>query len=74
MSNAFHTVALDAMKLDAADRLRLATELIDSVEGPADPDWDDAWLAELEARRERGIADAIPCEEARRRVLARSRT
>ena len=71
MAQNLHTLALDAMKLDAADRLRLAAELIDSVEGPADPDWEEAWLAELEARRARGLDDVVPWEEARRRILAR---
>jgi len=71
MSTNIHTLTLDAMKLDAADRLRLAAELIDSVEGPADPDWDEAWLAELERRRARGLGDVVPWDEARRRVLAR---
>jgi hypothetical protein len=71
MSSSFHSVALEALNLDEADRLRLATELIDSVEGPADPEWDDAWLAEIQARRQRGTADAVPWSEARARVLRR---
>ena len=71
MSSTFHSVALEALNLDAADRLRLAAELIDSVEGPADPEWDDAWLAEIQARRQRGTADAVPWSEARARVLRR---
>lgn len=33
-----------------ADRMRLAAELIDSVEGPADPAWERAWCAELDRR------------------------
>lgn len=67
----FHAVAADAMNLDAADRLRLATELISSVEDAGDPGWDEAWLTELEARRARGTADVVPWEEARARVLDR---
>lgn len=62
---------MEALNLDAGDRLRLAAELIDSVEGPADPAWDAAWLSELQARRQRGSADAVPWSEARARLLAR---
>jgi hypothetical protein len=71
MSSSFHAVAIDALNLDEADRLRLAAELIDSVEGPADPSWEGAWLAEIQARRQRGTADAVPWSEARDRVLRR---
>lgn len=71
MSSTFHAVAIEALNLDEADRLRLAAELIDSVEGPADPAWDDAWLSEIQARRQRGTADAVPWSEARARVLRR---
>lgn len=67
----FHSIAVEALKLDEADRLRLAAELIDSVEGAADPDWDAAWLAEVRARRAHGVADAVPWPEARERVLRR---
>jgi hypothetical protein len=37
--------------LAPTDRLALATRLLASVEGP-DPDWDDAWSAELDRRDE----------------------
>ena len=50
MSSSFHTVALDALNLDESDRLRLAAELIDSVEGPADPGWERAWSEEINRR------------------------
>jgi hypothetical protein len=71
MSQPLHVVTTEAMALDPADRLRLASELIDSVEGAADPEWDEAWLAEIRARRERGTADAVSWSEARARVLRR---
>jgi hypothetical protein len=71
MSSTFHSVSMEALNLDEADRLRLAAELIDSVEGPADPAWDDAWLSEIQARRQRGTTDAVPWSEARARVLRR---
>jgi len=71
----------DAAKklLDAAsalpedERLALASELIASVDGPPDSDWESAWLAELdrrvEAARERGET-APEWSEVRARVLS----
>lgn len=50
MSLPFHVVTTEAMALDPADRLRLASELIDSVEGAEDPGWAAAWSAELDRR------------------------
>lgn len=46
----FSSVANDALSLDPADRLRLASELIDSVEGPPEPEWAVAWTGELQRR------------------------
>ncbi len=54
MSLNFHELAIGALALDPADRLRLASELIDSVEGPEDPGWSQAWASELDRR----VADA----------------
>ncbi len=54
VSLSFHELAIGALALDAADRLRLASELIDSVEGPEDPGWSQAWASELDRR----VADA----------------
>ncbi len=45
-----HTLTTEALALDPADRLRLATELIDSVEGEADPTWSERWTGELQRR------------------------
>jgi len=50
MSHPLHTITAEALELDPADRLRLAAELIDSVEGAEDPGWADAWSAELDRR------------------------
>lgn len=66
----FHRLALEALSLDEGDRLRLATELIDSVDGVPDAAWDEAWLAEIRARRAQG-GEAIPWAEARERILRR---
>ena len=78
MASSFHTVAIEALNLGEADRLRLAAELIDSVEGPADPGWERAWSAELDrraaaadARELRGEPRGIAWSEVRAGVLKR---
>lgn len=71
MSLPLHAVTTMALALDPADRLRLAAELVDSVEEPEDKEWSAAWLAEVRARRERGTADAVPWSEARAGILRR---
>lgn len=50
MSRPLHVVTTEAMELDPGDRLRLAADLIDSVEGAEDPGWAAAWSAELDRR------------------------
>ncbi len=50
MANPLRSVTADAMALDPADRLRLAAELIDSVEGSAEPGGSERWTAELRRR------------------------
>lgn len=74
MSRPLRKLTEEALALPAEERLALATELIESVEGPPDSDWDAAWLEELEARRREGHSDAVPWPEARDRILARLRT
>ena len=59
----------EALDLPEGDRLALADALINSVEGPVDPAWEEAWLRELEARRARGTAEARPWPEVRERLL-----
>lgn len=72
----FSSVANDALALDPADRLRLAAELIDSVEWPADPDWAEAWTAELrrrsadaDDREARGLPRGSDWADVRARIL-----
>jgi hypothetical protein len=55
MARPLHQLTDEALALDPADRLRLASELIDSVEGPVDPTWADRWTTEL--RRRSAAAD-----------------
>jgi putative addiction module component (TIGR02574 family) len=40
----------EALALPEEERLALATDLIASIDGPADAGWDEAWATELERR------------------------
>lgn len=58
MSKTAAALLTAALQLPDEERIALATELLASVDGPADADWDSAWVAELDRRaaasRERG--------------------
>lgn len=71
MSRDYRQISDLAMGLSPDERVALAEQLIDSVEGPADPGWEEAWLVELERRRAQGLEAVAPWTEARRRVLSR---
>jgi putative addiction module component (TIGR02574 family) len=65
-------IFLEAADLPENDRATLAGLLIDSLEGPPDPDIEAAWAAEIERRVaevEAGTVKTIPWEEVRRRLL-----
>jgi putative addiction module component (TIGR02574 family) len=77
MSRPLRNLTEEAPGLPEEDRLALAAELIDSVEGPADPDWERAWLAELDRRRleaDRTGDRGRPWDEIRNELQARSST
>jgi putative addiction module component (TIGR02574 family) len=66
-----------ALKLPASDRLALATELLDSVEGPEDPEWAAAWAEELDRRvkeLDAGTVKAVPWEQVKSELLGRLRS
>jgi len=66
-----------ALQLPAGDRLALATEILESVEGPEDPKWVAAWAAELDRRArelDAGAAKTTPWEQVRSETLARLRS
>lgn len=50
MAHPIDTITSQALALDPAERLQLASRLIDSVEGPEDPEWASAWSSELDRR------------------------
>jgi len=56
----------EAMKLEDNDRATLAGLLIESLEGPEDPDVEKAWAAEIERRWqeiESGKVKTIPWDQ-----------
>ena len=60
------------MELPAEQRLALATELLESVEGPEDPEWAQAWAAELDRRLKEldaGTVKPVPWEQVKARLL-----
>lgn len=52
-----------ALDLPPDERLSLAAKLIDSVEGPEDPEWSAAWAAELDRRMARVEAGEVALED-----------
>lgn len=50
MSDAARKVLSDALALSDDERAELASELIASLDGPADRDLENAWLAEIDRR------------------------
>ena len=66
-----------ALRLPADDRLALATEILESVEGPEDPKWVAAWAAELDRRvkeLDAGTVKTIPWEQVKSEMLQRLRS
>jgi putative addiction module component (TIGR02574 family) len=63
MTIALKKIQDDALKLSARSRARLAERLIRSLEEPADPDAERAWLDETERRSaelKKGSVTGIP--------------
>ena len=50
MTKPTQAVLADALRLDAQARAELAAELLASLAGPADPDAEAAWDAEIDRR------------------------
>lgn len=76
MAQPLDSLTHQALALDPAERLLLASRLIDSVEGPEDPDWASAWSSELDRRSaevERGAVQCRSWEDVRADLLTRLR-
>jgi len=72
MSDTLTELKQKAAELSDAERADLALSLIESLDGPADPDVEEAWRIEIERRIgqiDRGEIELIPGDE----VFARLR-
>jgi putative addiction module component (TIGR02574 family) len=71
MTKPMATVLADALRLNDDARADLAAELLASLDGPADPDAQEAWDAEIARRVEAVEAGSMalePWEHVRRRI------
>jgi putative addiction module component (TIGR02574 family) len=71
MTKPMTAVLADALRLDDEARAELAAELLASLDGPADPDAERAWDAEIERRIaaiEAGTISLEPWDQVRRRI------
>jgi putative addiction module component (TIGR02574 family) len=71
MTRAAEAILADALRLDVDARAELAAELLASLDGPADPDADAAWSAEIERRVaaiEAGTVRLESWEDVKRRI------
>ena len=50
MSEGARKLLDEALRLSDTERAELASEILASLHGPADADWDESWLAELDRR------------------------
>lgn len=53
----------EGLKLPAVERAGVARELIASLDGPAEEDVDEAWLAEAERRQRDAVDDPTAFED-----------
>lgn len=71
MSTQFDRVAADAMKLPVRDRVRLAQQLVSTIDTETEKNVDELWFDEAERRLEElhsGTVEGIDGDEAFRRA------
>ena len=71
MTKSADAVLAAALRLGASARAEVAAELLASLDGPADPDAQEAWAAEIERRvtsLESGTEPLEPWEDVRHRI------
>jgi putative addiction module component (TIGR02574 family) len=71
MNKPAEAVLAEALRLDADARAELAAEILASLDGPSDPDAEEAWAAEIERRIaaiESGRAQLEPWDDVKRRI------
>jgi putative addiction module component (TIGR02574 family) len=71
MTKATEAVLASALRLSPDERAELASELLASLDGPADPDADAAWAVEIKRRIqaiEDGTIELEPWPDVKRRI------
>jgi putative addiction module component (TIGR02574 family) len=74
MSAAARKLLKDALALPEDERVEVASEIIASLDGPADADWNEAWIAELDRRMDAAKAQGqrgADWADVRARILQR---
>lgn len=74
MTGSARELLQDVLALPEDERLELASQIIASVDGPHDADWESAWLGELDRRTEAAKARGETASEwidVRARILKR---
>jgi putative addiction module component (TIGR02574 family) len=74
MASTLSDLTKKAAQLPEQERAELALTLIESLDGPADPDVEEAWAQEIERRVrqvEKGEAELIRAEEVFARIRRR---
>jgi putative addiction module component (TIGR02574 family) len=74
MTGSARRLLQDLLALPEGERLELASEIIASVDGPGDADWESAWLGELDRRADAARArggTASEWTDVRARILTR---
>jgi putative addiction module component (TIGR02574 family) len=74
MTRAVRGLLSNALALPEDERIDLAAEILASVDGPKDPNWDAAWIAELDRRAqslEQGQSSGADWGIVRARILER---
>lgn len=74
MASTLSDLKKKAAQLPEQERAELALSLIESLDGPADPNVEEAWAQEIERRVrqvEKGEAELIPAEEVFARIRRR---
>lgn len=77
MTDAARKLLDDVLALPEEERARLVTEVIASLDGPPDADWETTWLDELDRRVEaakRAGESGTDWSEVRAELLAELRT
>lgn len=71
MTKAAESVLANTLRLGPAERAELASELLASLDGPADADAEAAWAAEIRRRGEAidaGTIELEPWDDVKRRI------